>query len=167
MIEVVGKTSDGTLVVSGVYKFYETNGMPLDVLFETLRNRGMIPDWGAFVLEAVEARMKPERAISMLDSAIVDSFGAVVRDVVMVRLRRMIEIGNEGPPPQATVSLRLLAHEYDTIYGRLAKIGKPDYAQMMQVIGEVLGAYVVERMQGEVVGFEVVEELPDDRFEKL
>lgn len=167
MIETAGKTVDGLIVVKGVYSFYETNGMPLDVLFETLRNRGMIPDWGAFVLEAVEAKMKPARIISMLDPAIADSYGSHVRDVVVVRLRRMTEDLDDEELPTPTMALKLLASEYDTIYGRLAKIGKPDFQQMMMVIGDVLGTYVVERMQGEVVGFEIVKELPEDRFEKL
>lgn len=167
MIEALGKTVDGKIVVKGVYKFYETNGMPLDVLFETLRNQGMVPDWGTFMLEAVEARMKPARVISMLDPAIADSYGSALRDVVVVRLRSMIETEEGSEPPEPTVALKLLPHEYDAIYGRLAKIGAPNYVQVMSVIAEVLGTYVVQRMQGEVVGFEVVKELPEDRFEKL
>ena len=167
MIEASGKTSDGKTVVRGVYKFYETQGTPLDVLFETLRNQGCVPDWGIFVLDAVEAGMKPERVISMLDSAIVDSFGSAMRDVVVVRLRSMIETDEGSPPPAPTMALKLLAHEYDAIYGRLAKIGEPSYVQVMAIIADVLGTYVVQRMQGEVVGFEIVEELPTDRFVKL
>jgi hypothetical protein len=165
MIEACGKTSDGKTVVKGVYSFYETHGMPLDVLFETLRKQEMMPDWISFMLEAVEAKMKPARVISMLDAAIVDSYGSVVRDVVVVRLRRMTE--DEGELPEPTLALRLLPQEYEAIYGRLAKIGKPSFQQMMMIIGDVLGSYVVERMHGEVVGFEVVEELPEDRFTKL
>lgn len=166
MIEVVGHTPDGRQVVRGVYSFYETNGMPLDALFETLRNRGMIPDWPGFILEAVEAGMKPERVIAMLDPAIADSFGGRMRDVVVVRLRNMVE-GKDDELPQPTVSLRLLAREYEAIYGRLTKIGRPSFRQMMLIVGDVLGSYVVERMQGEVVGFEIVEEIPADRFVKL
>lgn len=112
--------------------------------------------------------MSPERAISMLDTAIADSFGVGVRDVVVVRLRVMTKDEEEGDqPPQATVVLRLLPEEYEAIYGRLAKLGRPSFRQMMLIVGEVLGSYVVERMHGEVVGFEVVKELPDDRFLKL
>lgn len=66
-----------------------------------------------------------------------------------------------------TVALRLLPQEYEAIYSRLTKIGRPSFQQMMLIVGEVLGSYVVERMQGEVVGFEVVHELPEDRFLKL
>ena len=73
----------------------------------------------------------------------------------------------EDEVPPATVALRILPEEYEAIYGRLKKLGKPTFQQMLLIVGEVLGSYVVERMQGEVVGFEVVKELPEDRFEKL
>jgi hypothetical protein len=166
LIEVVGSTPDGRQVVSGVFSFYETNGMPLDALFETLRNQGLIPDWSNFMIEAVEAGMNPDRVIAMLDPAIADSFGGTLRDVVVVRLRSMTE-GTDEELPQPTVALRLLPSEYEIIYGRLTKLGHPSFRQMMLIVGEVLGSYVVERMQGEVVGFEVVKELPEDRFLKL
>jgi len=163
----VGTTPDGRKVVRGVYNFYETNGVPLDVLFETLQNQGMIPDWLSFMLEAVEAGMKPERVIHMLDPAIADSFGGVLRDMVVVRLRSMTDDSKEDDVPQPTVALRLLPEEYEVIYSRLTKLGRPSFRQMLLIVGEVLGSYVVERMQGEVVGFEVVQELPEDRFQKL
>jgi hypothetical protein len=127
----------------------------------------MVPDWPAFMLEAVEAKMEPARVIAMLDPAIADSYGSRMRDVVTVRLRIMTEDKDEGELPAPTVSLRLLSEEYDAIYGRLAKIVEPNFQQTMMAIGDVLGSYVVERMQGEVVGFEIVEELPADRFLKL
>lgn len=87
MLEISGKTQDGKTVVRGVYKFYETTGMPLDSILEHLRLREMIPDWMIFVLEAVEAGMKTERILSMLDPVITDSYGPDMRDEVIRRLR--------------------------------------------------------------------------------
>jgi hypothetical protein len=75
--------------------------------------------------------------------------------------------GKDEELPQPTLALRLLPSEYETIYGRLTKLDRPSFRQMMLIVGDVLGSYVVERMQGEVVGFEVVQELPEDRFQKL
>lgn len=167
MLEVTGQTADGRKVVRGVYDFYQTNGVPLDVLFETLQDRGVIPDWMSFMLEAIEAGMKPARIISMLDPAIADSFGSTVRDMVVVRLRSMTDDTKEGETPTATMALRLLPEEYEAIYSRLVKLGSPSFQQMLLIVGDVLGSYVVERMDGEVVGFEVVKELPEDRFLKL
>jgi hypothetical protein len=89
MIELVGKTTEGQLVVKNVYKVYETAGVPLDVRLETLKAHNCIPSWPIFVIEAVEAGMKVERILSMLDAAISDSYGPEMRDVVLGRLRVM------------------------------------------------------------------------------
>jgi len=89
MLEVVGRTVDGKTVVAGVYRFYETTGVPLEVTFSFLEEREVIPDWTAFVLEAVEAGMKTERILSMLDPAIADSYGPNMRDEVLKRLQHL------------------------------------------------------------------------------
>ena len=86
MLTVCGKTSDDKLVVRGVFAFYETHGLALDVIFEALMAHGYIPDWRAFMDEATKAGMQPSRVLSMLDPAIVDSYGSAMRDVVLGRL---------------------------------------------------------------------------------
>ena len=91
MIEEAGKTSDGRGVVRGVYRLHETSGIPVDVILEGIRDRGMLPDWQSFVVEAVEAGMSLKRAIAKLEPAIVDVFGSEMRDVAVARLSTGIE----------------------------------------------------------------------------
>ncbi len=86
MFTITGKTVEGQLVLAGVYKFYETHGLPLDVIFDLLQARNSIPDWSAFHSEALKAGMKHDRIISKLAEAISDSFGAAYRDEVVRRL---------------------------------------------------------------------------------
>jgi hypothetical protein len=166
MLEASGKTPDGKTVVRGVYRFYETTGLPLDVIFDCLRSNAMLPDWSAFVLEAVEAGMQPERAISMLEPAIADTYGPGVRNVVVARLRNMIVVG--GEPPPATIVLDLLGEEYDRIYAGIDACGpEPTYDQTMDVIASVVGREIVDRFQGECVGMRIVSKLPEDRLHPL
>lgn len=87
LLSVVGKTEDEKVVVAGVYRTYETEGLPLDVILDSLRSRGAVPDWEAFVREAEDAGMGRDRILSMLDPAISDSYGPEFRDRVMSRLR--------------------------------------------------------------------------------
>ena len=75
MLRITGKTETGTLVISGVFRFFETTGIPLDSLFDCFKQRNMIPDWISFYLEAVEAGMKRDRILSKLEPAIIDSYG--------------------------------------------------------------------------------------------
>jgi hypothetical protein len=83
-----GTTQDGRTVVRGVYRLYETEGLPLDVIFDALIAHNSIPDWTAFVVEAELAGMKKDRILSKLDTAIVDTYGTEMRDVVTRRLSR-------------------------------------------------------------------------------
>lgn len=79
-------------MVTGVYRFYETTGVPLDVILEVLRDRGMMPCWSLFLLEAVEAGMDVGRALSKLETAISDSYGAELAGYVGKRLREMAKL---------------------------------------------------------------------------
>lgn len=89
LLEFTGRTSDGKPVVRGLYRFYETEGLPLEVLLGYAEEIGAVPDWMSFVLEAVEAGMKVDRILAMLDPALVDTFGPAFRDVIMTRLRQL------------------------------------------------------------------------------
>jgi hypothetical protein len=81
-----GTTTDGRTVVRGVFQLYETEGLPLDVIFDSLIARNSIPDWIHFVQEAEDAGMKLDRILSKLDPAISDTYGPETRDVVIRRL---------------------------------------------------------------------------------
>ena len=93
MFKVVGKTLDGRLVVSGVYRFYETHGMPLDVVFQILQDKQMLPCWISFHREAMAAGMQHDRLIAKLDPALSDSYGSGFRDYVVRGLERLREAG--------------------------------------------------------------------------
>jgi len=168
VFEIVGKTPDGRPVVRVLYRFYETTGLPLDVILESLRVRGMMPDWSGFILEAVEAGMAPERALTMLESSIADSYGPSVRDVVVWRLQRMLKINtDEEVPPRPSHALNLLSHEYDAIYAQMVKLRAPSFDELMQILASVVGVDTTKTLQGKVFGMRVVEKLPANRIEPV
>ena len=86
ILKVTGKTDQEQTIVSGVYRLYATTGIPLDIIFDCLKQRNVIPDWLCFYVEAVEAGMKHDRIMSKLESAITDSYGKEFGDVVIERL---------------------------------------------------------------------------------
>lgn len=88
MLKLVGKTESGTLVLSGVFKVYETLGIPLDAIFDCLKERNAIPDWLCFYVEAVGAGMKHDRILSKLEPAISDSYGIEMAKKVLEVLER-------------------------------------------------------------------------------
>lgn len=84
-----GITSDNKLVFSGVYKLYETIGLPLDIIFSCFRERNWVPDWNDFYLKSLSSGMEHTRIISKLDEAISDSFGKEWADEVISRLNNL------------------------------------------------------------------------------
>lgn len=67
-------------------------------------------------------------------------------------------------PPQPDIGLFVTQSEYDEIESRVTSLVKPEFDDVMNAIAAVLGQSIVDRMQGHVVGFEIVSELPDDRW---
>jgi len=54
-IKVVGKTPENRLVVSGVFKLFETTGLPLEIIVDELWEKGYVPSWEDFYKEAEAA----------------------------------------------------------------------------------------------------------------
>ena len=82
----VGKTVDDKFVMAGVYKFYETQGLPLDTILTCFQQKGWIPDWTDFYKSALAAGMEHTRILGKLEEAISDSFGKEWADQVISRL---------------------------------------------------------------------------------
>ena len=93
MLVIVGETVDGKTVYAGVYKFYETHGLPIDIILEALRDKNAIPCWVSFHREARMAGMKHTRILSKLDEALSDVYGPEFRDHVIKILRLIHETG--------------------------------------------------------------------------
>jgi|SRR5579885_1371433 len=97
-----GVTSDNKPVYSGVYKFYETHGLPLDVILTTFIEKGWVPDWIDFYKSALSAGMEHSRIISKLEEAVSDSYGKEWCDVVILRLNQIFG-PIEPPAPEIPV----------------------------------------------------------------
>jgi hypothetical protein len=88
-LKQTGITEDNKPIYGGIYKFYETYGLPLDVIFISFQEKDWVPDWVDFYLHALKAGMDHNRIISKLDEAISDSFGKNWSHEVIVRLNKL------------------------------------------------------------------------------
>lgn len=75
MIKIVGKTLGNKLVVSGLFRLFETDGIPLEIIFQVAITNNCIPCWLSFYKEAKAAGMQHDRILSRLEPAISDSYG--------------------------------------------------------------------------------------------
>jgi len=89
MLETAGYTVDGKEVIKGIFKFYETVGLPLDFIIQHLKDKDCIPSWYDFVLEAREAGMKDIRIKAKLEEVILDVYGRKYWTEVLKRLDLM------------------------------------------------------------------------------
>ncbi len=57
-VSIVGKTTDGQPVVCGIFKLFDTTGIPLFVVFELCKQSNWLPSWIHFYKEAQEQGWK-------------------------------------------------------------------------------------------------------------
>lgn len=89
MLYIKGVTTDGQQVVAGVFRLYETEGLPLEVIFQALMDRNCIPCWLSFYRESLSAKMKHTHILSKLEPAITDSYGSEMAAVVISTLNSL------------------------------------------------------------------------------
>lgn len=75
LFEIVGKTEDNALVVSGIMRFRESYGLPLSYIFDAIISEGMVVSWRHLVEEALSIGINKDKFLSELKSSILDSFG--------------------------------------------------------------------------------------------
>jgi len=64
--KIVGKTIDGTPIVVGMFEFADRFGLPVEIFCLECKDKGFIPDWLHFVLEAEKAGWSSRRTISCI-----------------------------------------------------------------------------------------------------
>lgn len=113
-IHTVGQTTDGKHVVDGIWKTYETHGLPLDIILDLCIRKNWVPDWIALYKQMRHSGMQHSRILSKLEEAINDSFGKDFGEVVISRLDQIfkpaeaalteipIVIDEEEPKPPET-----------------------------------------------------------------
>lgn len=80
--------STNTEVVAGVFQFYDTQGLPLDVVFDVLKSNNKMPNWLSFVSDAKSAGWKNKTIKTRLSESISDVYGSIFRDEVFSRLEK-------------------------------------------------------------------------------
>lgn len=88
LLRVVGRTvPDDREVVAGVFRFYETHGLQLDVLVGALWRTERIVDWLDFWDGARAAGVKASRLVMMIEAALADAVDVDESAAVVRRLR--------------------------------------------------------------------------------
>jgi alanyl-tRNA synthetase len=84
-----GKTSDGKIVVRGLYKFFNTYGVPLEDILFVLEKKGIIPDWIDFYDDCIRHGMNRRTVMSKLEVAVGEIFGPRFKERVIDTLKQV------------------------------------------------------------------------------
>jgi len=75
LFSIVGRTEENNLVISGIFRFKETHGMTLDVIFDCLKDRNMVPSWLHLLEESENAGVNFEKFMTELEYSIINVYG--------------------------------------------------------------------------------------------
>lgn len=87
---IIGQTDDGKLVMAGLFKFYDTHGLPFSTIFDRLQEENCIPCWKSLIKECLCAGWGLHKIKATLREAISDSYRNLsdpVKDKYGVELR--------------------------------------------------------------------------------
>lgn len=85
-MNIVGKTTEGKNVISGLGKLYFQEGIPLSVMFDFCKSKGIQPSFKHLYQELEENGMNRERILHLLNENVFESYGKEYRDIVLQRL---------------------------------------------------------------------------------
>lgn len=84
--------ADNKIIVGGIWKMFETHGLPLDTIFSLCLQRDWIPCWITLYKDMLASGMKHDRIISKFEESISDSFGKAFGDEVIFRLNKIFKL---------------------------------------------------------------------------
>lgn len=91
ILTIVGKTEDGKNVVSGLFRLFDTRGLPLEVLFYQYQELNMLPSWTHFYEEARSYGWKHKTIIDRLTDSVTDIYGQEFCKKVLERINTIYE----------------------------------------------------------------------------
>ena len=86
---VTGVTKDNKKIFGGCFDMYQIHGIPLDIIFNNLKDNNYVPDWIDIYRSARSNGMSHERILSKLEPDIDDSFGPDWTKIVLENLNKI------------------------------------------------------------------------------
>jgi|10_taG_2_1085330.scaffolds.fasta_scaffold08172_3 hypothetical protein len=87
---VVGRTTDGKVVMTGLFKLYNSRGMPLEDILENCKDHNIVIDWIAFYREARDKGWTMDTFVRLLSDPLTDVYDSEYRDTVISTLKTIV-----------------------------------------------------------------------------
>lgn len=86
-LNIVAVTPEGVNVVDGIFRIFDTLGMPLDEVFNQCKEHNLMPSWIHFYDDARIQGWSHETILNRLEIGIRDIYGKDFSDAVIYRLQ--------------------------------------------------------------------------------
>ena len=85
-MKIIGKTTDGNYVVSGLAELYFRDGLPLSIIFDLIKEKNYQPSWIHVYQELKDNGMQHDRIMHLLNEHVFEIYGKEYRDEIIRRL---------------------------------------------------------------------------------
>ena len=90
-MKISGKTVDDKPVVSGMYLYSQSHGLPLDVILSWLHGRDQVMDWVDYMRSALDHGEKIDGLVARIEAAVSDVYGREYLNGFKSRLDSLVE----------------------------------------------------------------------------
>jgi hypothetical protein len=87
---ISGKTTDNKIVIQGLFRLVNQEGVSIPDFLEMCNNQNMIPDWIDFCSDALKNQWNPKTIINRLDLPLLDIYGQEFHDIVINKLKKIL-----------------------------------------------------------------------------
>ena len=85
------------MILKGVFDFVGTHGVPLEIVLDLLKSKGLMPDWLDYIDSAVRQGAKQTRVRLQLSNAILDVYGQEFHDPWLVTFDEILAYRDRHP----------------------------------------------------------------------
>ena len=84
--QIIGFTPENHRVINGVFRMFDTMGLPLDIILDQLNARNIVPSWKDFFKDAFKAGWTLKTTMNRVNIAVRDAYLPDHADAVIERL---------------------------------------------------------------------------------
>jgi len=76
-------------VVGGIFKLFETFGLPLDIIFDLCKRNNLVIDWIDFFEWSQKVGWSQKTLFNRIEHPLIDVYGTEYTTIILKRLRKL------------------------------------------------------------------------------
>lgn len=92
-LQISGKTEDGKFVIKNVFVYFDSRGIPLDIILEEIKERDFVVDWYDFLMQVFKAKRGIQTTLNQIYEAVSNVY---CENVALIIIEKMKDLINNG-----------------------------------------------------------------------